>query len=134
VRSALHASEAAVARMVASVNDCSGGRAPGRRGQRRPLSQQRRCWRRIGCIVAAFRGLARGPNENAPAITGRGVSQIGGAPSKTRTCDLQVRNFLRRLSTDVHSRPIVSASAELSPVRDSTRVRSRRLLSAGLAA
>jgi len=45
-----------------------------------------------GCTMAAFLGLWTAPSENAPAVTGRGVWEISGAPSKTRTCDLQVRN------------------------------------------
>ena len=43
--------------------------------------------------------LAECEDENAPAATGRGVSSFPGAPSKTRTCDLQVRNFFPGDST-----------------------------------
>jgi len=43
--------------------------------------------------VAALWAVWDCPNKNAPAVTGRGDLDFSGAPSKTRTCDLQVRKL-----------------------------------------
>ena len=53
---------------------------------------------RVGCTLAALSAVWNAANENAPAISGRGALGFSGAPSMTRTCDLQVRNVTVALS------------------------------------
>ncbi len=61
-------------------------------------------------------------DESTPAVRDRGASCFPGAPSTTRTCDLQVRNLIRGSSTYVQLRPLLFDFGYLDENSDSVVV------------